>query len=173
MTISSTISRVDVTGNNSATTFSFSPATITQASDLSVWMLDTSGNQTLLTQGTGASQYQVVVSAYPGTGSITYPGAGGTTLPTGWKLIMKQRAPLTQGFQPQNQGPFLAGSFGGAFDYETLNLQNLQEQLNRCIMAAETDVPASIAFLLPDAKARANTVLGFDSNGDLTLLSSW
>ena len=71
MTITSTVSRVTALGNGVATTFSFSPVIITEAIDLDVWLLDNLGNQTLLAQGTAPNQYQVVVPAYPGTGSIT------------------------------------------------------------------------------------------------------
>lgn len=164
MTISSTVSRVDVPGNGSATTFSFSPAVITQASDLDVWLLDNAGNQSLLTQGTGPTQYTVVVASYPGTGSITYPGSGGTTLATGWKLTIKQRAPLLQQFQPMNQGAFLASSYGQAYDYATLNHQNLQEQITRSILAAETDTGS---LTLPTQASRVNQLLGFDGSGNL------
>jgi hypothetical protein len=166
MTISTTVSRVDCPGNGAATVFSFSPAIITQASDLMVWMLDNVGNQTLLTQGTGPAQYTVNVPAYPGTGSITYPGAGGTVLATGWKLTIKQRAPLLQTFQPQNQGAFLASTYGAAYDYETLNGQALQEQINRSIRGAETDA-TSINMVLPTATDRASQFVGFDSLGNL------
>ena len=165
MTISSPVSRVDCPGNGSATTFSFSPITITQASDLMVWLLDNVGNQTLLTQGTGPTQYVINTPfTYPGTGSITYPGSGGTTLATGWKLTVKQRVPLLQTFQPQNQGPFLAATYGAAFDYLLLAIQELREEITRTILAAETDTGT---LTLPSAGSRANQMLGFDGSGNL------
>ena len=164
MTITSTVSRVTALGNGVATTFSFSPVIITEAIDLDVWLLDNLGNQTLLAQGTAPNQYQVVVPAYPGTGSITYPGAGGTVLATGWSLVMKQRATLEQQFQPTNQGPYLASAYGNAFDYAMIVAQNLQEQINRSIIAPETD-PA-VQLTLPSAAARASQYLAFDSGGN-------
>lgn len=171
MTIASPTSRVDCLGNSSATSFSFSPAIITQASDLQVWLLDNVGNQTLLSQGTGPTNYAVVVTSYPGTGSITYPGAGGTTLATGWKLIIKQRAPLLQQFQPQNQGPFLASTYGTAYDYAVLLAQSLYERLSRTIQAPETD-PA-VALTMPSASARASQYAAYDSSGNpIAALSS-
>lgn len=164
MTISTTVNRVDVLGNGSATTFSFSPVVITQASDLAVWLLDNLGNQTLLTQGVGPSQYTVVVPTYPGTGSITYPGINGTVLPVGWQLTMKQRAPLLQQFQPQNQGPFLAGTYGNAYDYSILVSQHLDEKLSRAILAAETDIAGALS--VPTLISRKNQVWGWDGNGN-------
>lgn len=165
MTITSTVSRVDALGNSSATTFSFSPAVITQASDLSVWLVDNLGNQSLLSQGLGPAQYAIVTPmTYPGTGSISYPGSGGTVLPTGWKLVMKQRAPLLQQFAPQNQGPYLAATFMAAFDYAILTIQAHEEQLARAILAPETD-PATFLHI-PSAAARANLLLGFDGSGN-------
>ena len=165
MTINTTVSRVNALGNGSATVFSFSPVIITQASDLMVWLLDNVGNQTLLSQGAGPAQYVINTPiTYPGTGSITYPGNGGTTLAAGWKLVMKQRAAFLQQFQPQNQGPFLASSYGNAFDYVTLLAQDLQEQVTRAICAPETD-PA-VQLTLPSATARANQYAAFDSAGN-------
>lgn len=167
MAITSPISRVNALGNGSATSFSFSPVTITQATDLEVWLLDASGNQTLLAQGLGATQYVVVMpNGYPGTGTITYPGSGGTILATGWSLIMKQRAPQVQQFQPTNQGAFLAGTYGNAFDYAILTIQALQEQLGRSFLAPETD-PSSTLFW-PSATARANQFAAFDGSGNPT-----
>jgi hypothetical protein len=91
MTVETTTSKVTVNGNGSATTFSFSPVVITTDADIQVFMLDNLGNQTLLTEGTGTTQYTVVPLAdYPCTGSIHYPGSGGTVLPSGWSLTMKR-----------------------------------------------------------------------------------
>lgn len=167
MTITNPVSRVDAPGNGSSTQFSFNPVVITQASDLMVWMLDAAGNQTLLSQGTLATQYSVTVPGYPGTGFITYPATGGTPLPTGAKLVIKQRAPLVQQFNPQNQGPFLAGTYGQAFDYEMLVSLDLHEKIGRTIIAAETD-PSNFSLSIPPLAQRINQLLGFDSLGNMT-----
>jgi len=171
MTISSPVSRVDCPGNGSATTFNFSPAVITQASDLEVWLVDNNGNQTVVYPGLGPTNYAIVTPfTYPGTGSISYPGSGGTVLPSGWKLVIKQQALLLQQFNPQNQGPFLAGAYMGAFDYHTLNLQHLAEEVSRSIQIPEGDPPLTVT--LPTAAIRANKSLIFDGSGNPTVISS-
>ena len=171
MTITTTVSRVDALGNGSATLFSYSPLVITQISgDLDVWLVDNLGNQSMLSQGLGPTQYAVNITTYPNTGSISYPGAGGTVLPTNWKLTMKQRVPLLQSFNPQNQGPYLASSFGAAFDYLMLAIQNLQEQLDRAVLAPEAD-PDNQLFL-PNVANRENQFFAFDSSGNPTAVSA-
>ena len=171
MTITTTVSRVDALGNGSATLFSYSPLVITQISgDLDVWLVDNLGNQSQLVQGLGPTQFGIVQTTFPGTGSVTYPGVGGTVLPSGWKLVMKQRVALLQNFNPQNQGPYLASSFGAAFDYLMLAIQNLQEQLDRCVLAPEAD-PDNQLFL-PNVANRENQFFAFDSSGNPTAVSA-
>lgn len=164
MTISSTVSRVDLPGNSSATTFSFSPIIITQASDLTVTLRDSSGNQTALTQGAGTTNYIVNVASYPGIGTITYPASGGGTLPTGSTISIKRVLPITQAVHLPNQGAYLPGVIEGEFDNLVMIEQQLTEQINRTIQLPATDLAAPIT--LPTSIARANMLLGFDSSGN-------
>lgn len=167
MTISTQLSRVDVLGNGSATTFSFSPVTIFEASDLVVTMRDASGNQTALSQGVSNFNYSVNVGVYPGTGSITYPAAGstgGTVLPTGSSLTIKRILPILQSTDLENQGAYLAAVVENEFDLLCAVDQQLQEQVNRTLQVAATD--PQIPLTLPTAIARANQLLGFDSGGN-------
>ena len=74
MTVNSTdVFPITAVGNGSATTFSFSPGTIQQNSDLTVIHVAADGTETTLTEGTGSINYSVSVTYYPGTGSIVYP----------------------------------------------------------------------------------------------------
>lgn len=169
MTIDTTTSRVDALGNGSATVFSFSPVIIFEASDLQVFVTDNLGNVTTLTLGAGPTDFSVNVSAYPGTGSVTYPASGGgTTLATGWTLTMKRVVPLLQKVSLENQGPYLPNVLEMELDYLTAIAQQLQEQTNRSLQLAPTDPDVPLTF--PPAAVRANNVLAFDSLGNPTVL---
>lgn len=165
MTISTTTSRVDVNGNGVATSFSFSPVPIFEATDLQVTMVDSLGNATVLAQGSGPTNYSLTVASYPGTGSITYPAnVSGTVLPTGSKLTIKRIVPLLQSVALANQGAYLPAIQEGEFDYLTAIDQQQQEQLNRCLQLAPTDPASPLTF--PSVTQRASMFLGFDISGN-------
>lgn len=103
MTLSSTTPREIKNGNGTATVFSFT-FVINQATDLVVTYVDSSNNETVLTEGTGTTNYSVSVSSYPGTGSVTYPAALGTELATGEQLIIQRVVDLDQDTDLINQG---------------------------------------------------------------------
>lgn len=156
MTISSTISKVTVAGNSSATSFSFSPMVVLQSSDLAVFIRDAAGIETELIE---TVDYTVVVASYPGTGSITYTG-GGTPLPTGASITMARQVPLTQAVALQNQGGYLPAVQEGEFDKLTMMGQQFQEQLDRCLKLSITDPGdvANIGGYLADVAAIASDV---------------
>lgn len=167
MTLSVATQRVDVPGNGSATTFSFSPIVIQQAAHLTVVMRDTLGNQTVLVPGSLGNNYTLNVTSFPGTGSITYPATGstgGTTLPAGWTLTLEREVPLTQVTSLPNQSAFFGTTVEATFDYVTMAVQQLQEQLSRALLAAQTD--PQIPLTLPTSIQRASQLLGFDSSGN-------
>lgn len=76
MPVSSQVSKVIANGNGVATVFSFNPVVIYETANLKVYKTDTDGVVTLLTEGTGPTNYSVSVSSFPGTGSVTYPATG-------------------------------------------------------------------------------------------------
>lgn len=153
-------------GNGAATVFSFSPMTIFEATDLAVVLVDNLGNQTVLAQGSGATNYSVQVSAYPGTGSITYPATAGTTLPSGWELLIQRLAPLAQPLSLTNAGPYLPAALMQQLDYLTALTQQLSLEISRCITVQITDPVPTIP--LPQASKRALQYLTFDSAGNPT-----
>ena len=133
MTVETTVRKVTGNGNGSATSFSFSPMVIYTSSDLVVTKRNTAGVETLLTEGSGASNYTVVVAAYPGTGSITYPSTGSTRLQTGEKLIITPRVPLTQTVDLENQGGYFPEVQETEFDRLVHVDQQQQEQIDRSL----------------------------------------
>lgn len=163
MTVEVTTSKVSANGNGVATSFSFSPLVLDASSDLTVTKIDAAGTQSPLTENT---DYTVVVSSYPGTGSITYPATGSTKLATGEKLVMKPVVPLTQTMALDNQGGYFPDTQERAFDKLTRIAIQQQETINRGIRfnIADTDAPID----LPEAADRAGKVLAFDDDGQPT-----
>lgn len=167
MTIATTTNRVDAPGNGSATSFSFAPVVIFEASDLQVTVRDSGGNETTLTQGAGSTNYSVTVSSYPGVGSITYPASGGTPLASGSTIVIKRIVPLLQSVSLSNQGAYFPKIQEGEFDYLTAIDQQQQEELSRAIVGPPNG--PSLSYVLPAAPFRANSILGFDAVGNVAI----
>lgn len=154
MTIQSTVGKVTVNGNGSATSFSFGPMVIFADTDLTVTFIDTNGVETLIAEGTGATNYAVVVGSYPGTGSITYPASGGTKLAVGQQLVMARSLPLTQLNAMSTQGPYDPTLQETSFDRLTVIAQQQQEQLARSltlpigVSGVSTQLPVPVANTL-------------------------
>lgn len=164
MTIATTTNRVDAPGNGSATSFSFAPVVIFEASDLQVTVRDSLGNETAITQGGGSANFSVTISKYPGSGAITYPASGGSPLPTGSTIVIKRIVPLLQSVSLGNQGAYFPNIQEGEYDYLTSIDQQQQEQLNRTVQVAATD--AAIPLVLPTSAIRAGQFLAFDGSGN-------
>jgi len=170
MAVSILTNRVIGNGNGSATTFSFSDIIISQSSDLVVTKRDANGTETVLTEGTGTTNYSVSVSSYPGTGSITYPATLGTKLASGESVAMKSVRALTQGNDLNNQGGYFADTQETMFDKLTYITQQIQEELDRAVKIPVTDVSTTLATLqaniisLAAIEANITTVAGISAN---------
>ena len=164
MTSTSLVTKATGTGNGSATVFSFSPIVIYATTDLQVTFTDSNGVDTLLTEGTGASNYSVSVSSFPGTGSVTYPADAVTPMSVGEKITIKRVLPLTQETDLENQGGYFAETQEEMSDRAVQISLQQQEELDRVLKAsvADTSAPGD----LPSATARANKFLSFDASGD-------
>ena len=162
MPITSTTKKVTALGNSSATVFSFSPVVIPDADSLQVVKTSAAGVETVIVRGTGATNYSVAVTTYPGTGSITYPASGGTPLATGDKLTIKRLVPITQTVDLNNQGGYFADVQEGAMDKATMVDLQQQDDIDRSVKIPVSD---SQAMQLPTAVLRALKFLAFDANG--------
>ena len=169
MTLTTSVSRVDLYGNGAAFVFSFSPVVIFDHTNLSVTLTDSAGNAITLTEGSGPGNYIVSVASYPGTGSITYPASGGTLLPTGSKLTIKRIVPVTQTVSLGNQGGYFPAVQEGEFDYLTAICQQQQEAIGRAVQQDPSD---TATIILPPAVQRSNKLFGFDSSGNPAMVTS-
>lgn len=157
-------------GNGAVTQFAFSFIGVA-CQYLTVIYTDALGNQTTLTQGTGATQYQCALnSAVQGAiwgygGTITYnpssiPIANGTT------LTIFRTLPLTQAITLQNQASVAVLGKGAETGLDTgvMQGQQISEAIGRAIQAniANTSPPLP----LPPAAQLANLGLCADSTGN-------
>mgnify|MGYP000858977363 CR=1 FL=1 len=164
MTVLVTDKKIIANGNGAATVFSFSPIVIFKSSDLVVTKTDTSGVETTLVEGTGATNYSVSVTTYPGTGSVTYPASGATRLQTGEKITMKRVLPLTQEIDLENQGGYFPEVQETGFDRATMIALQLQEAVDRSLRQPVSD--GGTMSELPTAANRASKYLAFDGSGN-------
>jgi hypothetical protein len=95
-----------VPGNGSQTQFAFSFVGVS-AAFISAIFTDADGNETMLSQGAGASQYQVtlnppVAGAHWGAGGTVTYDPSGTPIATGTSLTIFRTQPLTEAITLQN-----------------------------------------------------------------------
>ncbi len=136
MTITSTTQSVQGNGNDSATVFSFSDMTIFDEDDLTVTHVTSAGVETVLTRGTGTTNYSVTLTTpafLPSTGSITYPATLGTELATNDYLIIKREMDLLQGTDLENRGGYFPEVQEQAFDEARMVDIQQQEELDRTL----------------------------------------
>jgi len=159
MTISSQTSKVTASGNDVATTFSFSPIVIFESGNLVVVVKNAAGTETTISEGTGSTNYSVSVSSYPGTGSITYPASGGTPLATGATITIKRVLTLEQALDLENQGGYFAELQETAFDKAIAVDIQQQEELDRSLKGpvsfsgtfGELDTPVASKYVRRNA----------------------
>ncbi len=148
MTIASTTTKAGpYEGNASNRTFTFA-FTIFAAADLEVVHTDASAVESVITEGSGTTNYSVTVSSYPGSGSITYPATLGTALPAGQYITIRRKLTLTQGTDLQNQGGFFADTHETAFDKLAAGDIQQQEELDRSMKIPVSSI-GSISVSMP------------------------
>ena len=167
MTINSTIRKTNLfVGNGSASTFPFTFKVFTAAEIVVVRVTTATSTETTLTLQT---DYTVLLNpdqnSNPG-GSITLVSGGvAQNLATGFNLIITSDVQPTQGTDLTNQGGFFPEVINDALDKAVILHQQQQEVLDRSIRFALTNTIGSLE-ITEDANARANKILGFDSQGE-------
>lgn len=166
MTISSTLRKAGpYIGSGAASTFPFSFKVFTK-SDLKVVRLQVAtSTETILALTT---DYTAVLNpdqnSNPG-GSITLVGGN---LTTGNNLVITSNVLSLQETDLTNQGGFYPEVINDALDKNIIQIQQLQDAVNRSIKLSTTNVIGDTEFT-ENAADRASKVLGFDSAGELTV----
>lgn len=151
MTISSTTSRADYTGNGSVDTYAYGFKVFDQG-DLLVIVRDTDGAETTLTITT---HYTVTgVGNASGGNVVLVNGAfdwldGDGDLKTGYHLTIRRVADIVQETDLRNQGAFFPEVYEEALDKLVIIEQQQQDEIGRSMKMAETVSPASFSPTLP------------------------
>jgi hypothetical protein len=166
MAVENTTTKIEATGNGSATVFSFSPIVVFEpragdggTHDLEVTLVTIATEaETVLTEGNTSANYSVSVSSYPGTGSITYPATGGSPIAATHKLVIKRKLRLKQYESLNNQGGYFADTQEEMHDrHRMVDLQQ-QEELDRAVkvpIGSDTDPDDLLTQLTADAATAA------------------
>ena len=160
--IESQVNKVEAVGTGAAVLFSFSPMVLYAASDMTVTLVElATGEETVLVQGTGASNYAVVVSAYPGSGSVRYPADSSFFLASTHKLVMKPVYPFVQELDLTTQDSYDPELLENQLDrFARVDLQQ-QEQLDRAVT-----VPIGVAISSDLPTPVAGRAVGWNDTGD-------
>jgi hypothetical protein len=163
MTVETQTSSVTVSGNGSATSFSFSDLVIFASDEVLCTHVTTAGVETVLVETT---DYTVVVSSYPGTGTITFPAGGSaySTLATGEKIIIKRVLTLEQTTDLENQGGYFPDVQETAFDKAAMVDIQQQEVIDRSLKRAISDTTMT-NLELPTPVANAYLLFNTDATG--------
>lgn len=166
LTISTQQNSVTLGGNGSTTVFSFSFVGAA-AYDIYVYITDTSGNITTLSN----TQYTLSLNApaagqiWGVGGTVTYP-ISGTPIASGYSITIQRTLPFTQSISISNQGNFYPQVTETGLDTLEMQIQQINGTAGRAIQLPSTDSP-SINRVLPSAAARANQALLFDNSGNV------
>lgn len=162
MTVQTSTTRADYTGNGATTIFPV-PFYFLDNTHIKVLRTDTSTTPPTTATLVLNSDYTVSGAGVVGGGAITT-----TVAPTaGQKLAILRNVPFTQLVHYVPNDPFPAATHEQALDQLTMAVQQLNEVAGHAIVFPTYEpLPAT---LLPAAQ-RAATMLGFDSNGNLTYL---
>lgn len=169
-TVNSSVNKTIALGNGSQTVFTFSFIGVA-ANYITVILTDSSGNETILAQGSGATQYQISLNAavqgaiWGIGGSITY-NPSGTPVPSGSTLTIYRTLPLTQAITLQNQSSIATLGKGAETGLDTgvMQGQQINEKISRAIVANITN--STPPDPLPAAAAAAGQGVCFDSTGN-------
>ena len=162
MTVSSTTVKNSYSGNGSTTEFAYT-FKIFADSDLQVIIRSAAGTETTKTLTT---HYTVAGAGDTSGGSITFTAGN---IPTATQTVLVRReVPQTQAIDYIANDPFPAESHEEGLDRSAMNVQQLQEEVDRSIKISRTNTMTSTEFTV-GATDRANKVLAFNSSGEISV----
>ena len=172
MTISRTDNKVKYNCNGSTHEFIFEfPAQ--DDDDIIVTLISPTGIETVLTKG---SHYAIAESdsGWTGGGTVTTQVAGESGMvdyayATGNTIMLTRSVPQTQTMDLRTGQNMDLQDLEDAYDKLTMQIIDLQKQLDRCIKVPTQDVSPSVDVAI--AASRANKFLAFDSSGDANATS--
>jgi len=162
MTVSSTTVKNSYSGNGSTTEFAYT-FKIFADSDLQVIIRSAAGTETTKTLTT---HYTVAGAGDTSGGAITFTAGN---IPTATQTVLVRReVPQTQAIDYIANDPFPAESHEEGLDRSAMNVQQLQEEVDRSIKLSRTNTMTSTEFTV-GATDRANKILAFDASGEISV----
>ena len=162
MTISSTTVRNSYSGDGSTTTFSYT-FKIFQDSDIQVIIRSANGTETTKTITT---HYTVTGAGVSAGGTVIFTGGN---IPTATEtVVLRRNIPQTQAIDYIANDPFPAESHEEGLDRATMAIQQIQEEVTRSLKLSKTNTMTSTEFTV-GAADRANKILAFDANGEISV----
>jgi len=160
VTLATTSNTTVVQGNGLTTSFDFS-FPVPNASELFVYLTNPGSSPVLLSN----SQYSTTGVGTGNGGSVNYPLAG-SPVPTGSSLTIQREVPYVQLTSLVDQSGYYPNVVENALDYLTMQTQQLAqgEQLTLTVPLESTIAD----LVLPTAAGRADSLVGFDPNGNAT-----
>ena len=138
MTVSSTVSRNEYTGNGSTTVFAYG-FKINADADIVVTIVDAAGTETVLTITT---HYTVSGAGVAGGGNVTLEDltsvVGSAALPSTYDMALTRKITIEQETDLSSQGGFSEETHESAFDKFIMIDQQQQEILDRCVKSYVT-----------------------------------
>lgn len=157
MTVSTASVRLSYAGDGTTKTFAVGFYFLDNTHLALVLVNTSTGVSTSLTLNT---DYTVSGAGVTSGGSVTL-----TTAPTSsYKLVITRNIPLTQETSYQPNDPFPAKTHEAALDKLTMIDQQVADTIGRALVFPVTD-SVGLTTILPNAAARANKYLTFDSAG--------
>jgi len=160
MTVSSTTVKKSYNGNGSTTAFTYD-FLINTTAELKVIIRSSTGTETVKTL---SSHYNISDSS--GSGTVTF--TSGNIPASGETVILIRDTNLTQGTDYVENDPFPSASHESALDKLTLQVQEVQEEVDRAIKLSRTNTMTTTEFTV-GATDRASKILAFDSSGEISV----
>jgi hypothetical protein len=165
-TVNSVVDKIIYLGDGHSTVFSF-PYNIYLATDLAVYeTIVATSNTTQLTLNTNYTITLTAISGVTGAYTATINLAGGSSpagaLAVGTQLTILRSLPLTQLINISDYSATPAATWNQALDRDVIREQQLQEQINRAILAPVNSTAPS-GYTLPNPVA--NAYIGWDATG--------
>ncbi len=160
MTVSSTTTKNSYSGDGSTTTFAYAFKIFADA-DLTVILRSSTGTETVQSLTTN---YTVTNAGNANGGNVVF----GTAPASGVTVVIRRNMAQTQSTDYVANDPFPAATHEDALDRLTFIDQQQQEEVDRSIKLSRTNTMTSTEFTV-GATDRANKVLAFDGNGELSV----
>ena len=161
MTLSTTTVKNSYSGNGSTTAFNYSFG-INSTTELKVIIRSSLGTETTKTITT----HYTVADAGAAGGTVTF--TSGNTPASGETVVLLRDTDLTQETDYVANDPFPAETHEDALDKMQMQIQEIQEEVDRSIKLSRTNTMTSTEFT-ENATSRASKVFSFDSSGELSV----